>query len=150
MCLFAPSKFSGLNFSTPALRKRSRMPRHGGLLVAPAAPSLIALQHDEEYRRAMADADLAIADSGWMMVFWRLLRSERLNRISGLTYFKRLLERPESRSAGKLFWILPSEKSKTTTLAWSCSSGLPTTAEDCYVAPRYGMSAGIIERGQVK
>ncbi len=70
-------------------------------------------------------------------VFWRLLRGERLNRISGLTYFKRLLERPESRSAGKLFWILPSEKSKTTTLAWSRSSGFPTTAEDCYVAPRY-------------
>jgi hypothetical protein len=37
-----------------------------------------------------------------------------------------------------LFWILPTEKSKTTTLAWSGSSGLPTTAEDCCVAPRYG------------
>jgi N-acetylglucosaminyldiphosphoundecaprenol N-acetyl-beta-D-mannosaminyltransferase len=114
---------------------------HGGLAVAPAAPSMIALQHDEEYRRAMADADLAIADSGWMVVFWRILRGEPLNRISGLTYFKRLLERPECRDRGKLFWILPSEKSKTTTLAWSRSSGLPTTAEDCYVAPRYGTRA---------
>jgi len=115
--------------------------RHGGLVVAPAAPSLIALQHDEEYRRAIADADLAIADSGWMVNFWWLLRRERVTRISGLTYFKRLVERPECREPGKLFWILPSEESKAKTLAWSRSVGLPTTADDCYVAPRYGAIA---------
>lgn len=115
--------------------------RHGGLVVAPAAPSLVALQYDEEYRRAIADADLAIADSGWMVVFWRLLRGEKLRRISGLTFFRRLVETPESRAPGKLFWILPSERAKTTTLAWSRNVGLPTISDDCYVAPRYGVRA---------
>ena len=47
--------------------------RNGGLVVAPAAPSFIALQDDPDYRRAIADADLAIADSGWMVNFWWLL-----------------------------------------------------------------------------
>src|SRR5258708_15686840 len=111
--------------------------RHGGLVVAPAAPSLVALQDDEEYRRAIADADLAIADSGWMVNFWWVLRHERVTRISGLTYFKRLVERAECREPGKLFWILPSEESKTKTLPWSRLVGLPPTAHDCYVAPWY-------------
>ena len=61
--------------------------KNGGLVVAPAAPSFIALQDDPEYRRAIADADLAIADSGWMVNFWWLLRRERLARISGLRFF---------------------------------------------------------------
>lgn len=114
---------------------------HGGLVVAPAAPSFIALQDDPEYRRAIADADLAIADSGWMVVFWWLLRRERLVRISGLRFFKHLLERPECRERGKLFWILPSENAKEKTLDWSRREKFPTTADDCYVAPNYGPDA---------
>lgn len=113
----------------------------GGLVVAPAAPSFIALQDDEEYRRAIADADLAIADSGWMVVFWRLLRGEQLHRISGLIFFKRLLEQPECRQPGKVFWILPSEAAKKKTLEWSQGAEFPTTSDDCYVAPRYGPRA---------
>ncbi|HEX3818182.1 MAG TPA: hypothetical protein VHW03_07830, partial [Chthoniobacterales bacterium] len=36
--------------------------RKGGLLVAPAAPSLINLCRDADYRRALLASDLAIAD----------------------------------------------------------------------------------------
>ena len=114
---------------------------HGGLVVAPAAPSFIALRHDLECRRAMAAADLAIADSGWMVNFCWLFLHERLVRISGLKFFRQLLERPECREPGKMFWILPSEKGKVKTLEWARASGFPTTAEDCYVAPRYGNDA---------
>jgi UDP-N-acetyl-D-mannosaminuronic acid transferase (WecB/TagA/CpsF family) len=112
----------------------------GGLVVAPAAPSFIALQNDPEYRHAIADADLAIADSGWMVNFWWLLRRERLKRISGLKFFKRLLARPECREPEKLFWILPSGRAKEKTLSWSEREKFPTTADDCYVAPRYPCS----------
>ncbi len=111
--------------------------QNGGLVVAPAAPSMIALRHEEEYRRAIADADLAIADSGWMVVFWRLLRGERLHRISGLKFFKCLLELPEVRVRGNLFWILPSEMAKEKTLAWSGTENFPLTDSDLYVAPHY-------------
>ncbi len=44
------------------------------------------------YRRAIADADLAIAASGWAVLFWRLIQREKLTRISGLALFKALLE----------------------------------------------------------
>jgi N-acetylglucosaminyldiphosphoundecaprenol N-acetyl-beta-D-mannosaminyltransferase len=111
--------------------------RNGGLVVAPAAPSFVALQDDPDYRRAIADADLAIADSGWMVNFWWLLQRERLTRISGLKFFKCLLELLEVRTAGNLFWVLPSETAKQKTLAWAQSEGFPLTSDDLYVAPRY-------------
>src|SRR6476660_3190265 len=111
--------------------------KYGGLIVAPAAPSFIALQDDPDYRRAIADADLAIADSGWAVLFWRLLRRENLTRIPGLALFKALLETADARLPGNLFFILPSEKAKTKTLEFARNSGYPTTADDCYVAPRY-------------
>jgi hypothetical protein len=33
------------------------------------------------YRRAIADADLAIVASGWAVLFWRLIQREKLTRI---------------------------------------------------------------------
>ncbi len=121
--------------------------KYGGLIVAPAAPSFIALQDDPDYRRAIADADLAIADSGWAVLFWRLLRREKLTRISGLALFKALLETADARLPGNLFFILPSEKAKTKTLEFGRNSGYPTTADDCYAAPRYSScSHGSVSR----
>jgi UDP-N-acetyl-D-mannosaminuronic acid transferase (WecB/TagA/CpsF family) len=111
--------------------------RNGGLVVAPAAPSMIALQSDAAYGEAIADADLAIADSGWMVLFWRILRGEKLTRISGLKFFKCLLERPEVHLPGNFFWVLPSAIAKQKTLAWAQSEGFPLTSDDCYVAPHY-------------
>ncbi len=111
--------------------------RTGGLLVAPAAPSMIALQTDPAYRDAIAQADLAIADSGWMVLFWRILRQEKLTRISGLKFFKCLLQLPEAREPGNLFWVLPSDIAKQKTLSWSHAENFPLTTDDLYVAPRY-------------
>ena len=114
--------------------------KYGGLIVAPAAPSFIALQDDPDYRHAIADADLAIADSGWAVLFWRLLRREKLTRISGLALFKALLETADARIPGNLFFILPSKKAKTKTLEFGRVSGYPITNDDCYVAPKYQRS----------
>src|SRR5205823_6177698 len=95
----------------------------------------------------IADADLAIADSGWAVLFWRLLRREKLTRISGLALFKVLLETADARIPGNLFFILPSEKAKIKTLEFARNSGYPITADDCYVAPRYfNCSHGSVSR----
>jgi UDP-N-acetyl-D-mannosaminuronic acid transferase (WecB/TagA/CpsF family) len=111
--------------------------KHGGLVVAPGAPSLVALQYDGDYRRAIADADLAIADSGWMVLFWKLLRGEQLTRISGLAFFKALLASTDARNPGYLFWVLASENAKTRTLKFASNANYPVTADDCYIAPNY-------------
>ena len=52
------------------------MGRHGGFLVAPSGTCFGRLREDKPYRRATVAADLAIADSGLMVLTWRLLRRE--------------------------------------------------------------------------
>ena len=128
----------GLDFfdgtATEALEHVSKF---GGLVVAPGAPSMVALQHDAHYRRAVADADFAIADSGWMVLFWKLLRGERVTRISGLAFFKALLALSDARTSGYLFWVLPSENARVRTIEFARCAGYPVAGDDCYVAPNY-------------
>src|SRR4029453_19637052 len=69
------------------------MSRHGGFLVAPSGTCFARFREDETYRRAVLAADLAIADSGLMVLLWRLLRRQKIGRISGLKYLKNLLRK---------------------------------------------------------
>ena len=119
--------------------------KDGGLVVAPAAPSFVALQDDPDYRRAIADADLAIADSGWAVLFWRLLKREKITRISGLALFKAFLETTEARVPENVFFVLPTEKAKARTIEFAQSSNYSIKTEDCYVAPKY-QSSDPVER----
>src|SRR5438067_5344726 len=137
---FPTKRMLGIDFFVgTAAEAVAHISKLGGLVVAPAAPSFIALQDDPEYRRAITDADLAIADSGWAVLFWRLLRHEKLSRISGLALFKALLETADAQTPRNLFFILPSEKAKIKTLEFARTSVYPITAGDCYVASYYGL-----------
>src|SRR5437763_3442549 len=100
----------GIRFfdGTPA-EAVSYLTRSGGYVVVPAAPGLVKLRCDADFRAALVQADLAIADSGLMVLLWQLLAGRRIARIAGLTYLKRLLALPEIRESGKAFWILPTK-----------------------------------------
>jgi hypothetical protein len=67
------------------------MSRQGGFLVAPSGTCFSRLRHDTAYRRAMMNADVAIPDSGAMVLLWRILRGRKIARISGLKYLQRLV-----------------------------------------------------------
>ena len=132
--------------------------RTGGLLVAPAAPSMINLCTDADYRRAILGADLAIADSGFMVLLWRFFVGERVPRISGLEHMKRLLEHPSVRQSGAVLWVVATERSKQkleqfltrsprrvigqkgeegiTKTDWA--SPIAQSTDEIYVAPKYG------------
>ena len=86
--------------------------RTGGLLSAPAAPSMISLCRDADYREALLGADLVIADSGFMVLLWRLFTGERVPRISGLEHVKRLLEHESVREPGAVLWVVATERSR--------------------------------------
>ena len=108
---FPTKRMLGIDFFVgTAAEAIAHISKYDGRLVAPAAPSFIALQDDPDYRRAIADANLAIADSGWAILFWRLLRREKLTRISGLALFKALLETAEARTPGNLFFHFAERK----------------------------------------
>lgn len=116
--------------------------RSGGVLVVPAAPALVKLRYeDERYRRALTEADFAIADSGLMVLLWKLIGGENVRRISGLRYLKHLVENANFRVPRNALFVLPSEVAKQRTLTWSRGKNLPLDRDDCYVAPQYGPSA---------
>ena len=113
------------------------MCRRGGLLVVPAAPALVNIQYDEAYRMALLEADLAIADSGFMVLLWKILRGETVVRISGLSYLKRLLGEARLRSEDLLF-VVPTESAREKAISYMLPKGLCLGANNFYVAPHYG------------
>jgi N-acetylglucosaminyldiphosphoundecaprenol N-acetyl-beta-D-mannosaminyltransferase len=114
------------------------MVQHGGLLVAPSGTCFARLPEDEMYRRAVLAADLAIADSGLMVLLWRLMRRENVQRISGFKYLKHLLDKLKGEGNREVCWILPTERAQEKLLNWSGSKAFSVNRENCYVAPRYG------------
>jgi len=111
--------------------------QHGGLLVAPSGTCFARLREDELYRRAVLSADLTIADSGLMVMLWRLLRHENVERISGLKYLKHLLDKLKGEGIGEVFWVLPSEGAEQKLIDWSRRKTFSITRENSYIAPRY-------------
>jgi exopolysaccharide biosynthesis WecB/TagA/CpsF family protein len=107
-------------------------------LIAPSGTCFARLREDERYRRAVLAADLAIADSGLMVVLCRLFRRENLQRISGLKYLKHLLAALKGAGIGEVFWIVPSGRARQKLLDSSRREAFSITTENCYVAQRYG------------
>lgn len=108
--------------------------RNGGYLVIPAAPALLKLNYDEEYRRAMQNADLALADSGLLVLLWRITGGKKLSRISGINYFKHLFDHVEFQSGYNAFWLFPSAAAKEKAAAWLGSRGARIEENNCFVA----------------
>jgi len=112
--------------------------QRGGYTVVPAAPALANIQRDEEYRRALTEADLAIADSGFTVLLWRILRGRKVVRISGLQYLQILLRREALRKSGRTFLVLPTETAREKALHWLSTEEFQIGLADTYVAPIYG------------
>lgn len=109
---------------------------HGGYTVVPAAPALAQIDRDRDYARALLEADLAIADSGFMVLLWRVLRGRRLARISGLRYLLALLDNTSLRETGA-FFVLPSSPAREKTLSWLRQQSFAANEADTYIAPIY-------------
>jgi N-acetylglucosaminyldiphosphoundecaprenol N-acetyl-beta-D-mannosaminyltransferase len=114
------------------------MSAHGGFLTAPSGTCFARLREDESYRRAILAADLAIADSGFMVLMWRLLRREKIRRISGLKYLQQLLAKLKGEETAEIFWVLPTERARRKLLDWSRRETFAGKIDNFYVAPQYG------------
>jgi len=110
----------------------------GGLLVVPAAPALKDVADNREYREALLNADVAIADSAFMVILWNWMQGDSILRLSGLKYLRALLQRDEVRAPGNTFWVMAGAESAGKNLAWLRSQGIEVPAECVYNAPMYG------------
>jgi exopolysaccharide biosynthesis WecB/TagA/CpsF family protein len=112
--------------------------QNGGVLIAPSGTCFARLRHDLAYRQAVTVADLAIPDSGAMVLLWKLFRGQRLVRISGLQYIRRLTDRIFAAKQRRVLWVLPNESARNRTRNWLGLNDFKFRDEALYVAPRYG------------
>lgn len=118
----------------PGLLERSRQ---AGLIVVPSAPVLAELPTSAPHREALERSDLAITDSGFLVLLWLLRKGKRLERISGLRYLRALVDWPEFQAPEATFWVMPSAPDAEANLAWLNAHGFQLTSADTYLAPRY-------------
>ena len=136
----------GVRFSDGTEEEVIARAHAGGLIVAPSGPGLTGdLARDPAYRAAVTTADLALPDSGFMVLIWNVLGlfggRKRLGRMSGLRFLRLLLPEREVQAAGASFWAMPTSEERDRNLAWLRSNGFGhLTADDCYVAPDYRKS----------
>jgi UDP-N-acetyl-D-mannosaminuronic acid transferase (WecB/TagA/CpsF family) len=109
----------------------------GGLIVVPSAPVLVDMQTSDSLRQALQDSDLALTDSGFLVLLLRWFKRQRLPRISGLRYLRALLVMPEFRAAGAAFWVMPSADDAHANSDWLWGQGIAAGGPEMYVAPMY-------------
>jgi N-acetylglucosaminyldiphosphoundecaprenol N-acetyl-beta-D-mannosaminyltransferase len=136
---YASQKILGIRFFNGDVDQAiDRMFRSGGTVVVPAAPALVKLRYEnEDYRRALTQADLAIADSGLMVLLWKFLRGRKISRISGLKYLQHLTARCLAEKQHSVLWVLPNESAREKTARWLSANRTPFADIDLYVAPHY-------------
>jgi N-acetylglucosaminyldiphosphoundecaprenol N-acetyl-beta-D-mannosaminyltransferase len=136
-CAGSCHRILGVEFFSGDAKAAVRRMMNGGLLVVPAAPALIALPKNAQYRDALVGADLIIADSAFMVLAWNLLQRNSLRRLSGLEYLREFLRQPEVRQPGNTFWVMASPASASRNLAWLRVHGIPVDSNHTYIAPIY-------------
>jgi N-acetylglucosaminyldiphosphoundecaprenol N-acetyl-beta-D-mannosaminyltransferase len=137
---FMSQKFQpilGINFFTGSMPELLELCAEGKFIVAPAAPALAELLRNAAYRESVEKSDLAVSDSSLMVILWKLLAGQHLNRTSGPVLLRALLDSGQLREPGNSVWIMPSEGESQINVAYLNKIGIPVSAKDCYIAPHY-------------
>lgn len=137
----------GIRFYSGPLADLLPLTKSGGLIVVPSAPVLVGLAGDPAQRAALEGSDLAITDSGYMVLLWRLFQGEALPRHSGLKLMRALLADHDFRRPGQTYWVMPSAADASVNCAWLNRQGIPVGAGDCFVAPFYPQSGPLADEG---
>jgi exopolysaccharide biosynthesis WecB/TagA/CpsF family protein len=127
----------GIRFFIGTAAQAVERMKSGGLLVVPAAPALKDLETNASYRDALVNADLAIADSAYMVMVWNRLQHDSIRRLSGLEYLWELLKQTDVRQPGNVLWIMASPLSAERNLKWLKGQGIEVPQACVYMAPMY-------------
>lgn len=115
----------------------AQVEQNGGLVVVPSGPGMRTLVFDVVYRQALLGADLAIADSAFMVLLWNLQHSRWIKKLSGLKYLRALVNMESFRRPGGTFWVMPSQESAQRNVQWLRRQGIEIAPENIYIAPQY-------------
>ena len=134
----------GIRFISGTVEEAGARAAEGGLILAPSGPGLAGLREDRLYQEAVENCDVALPDSGFMVLLWNIFKGGSLKRLSGLRFLAYLVLRDETfRNEQCHFWIMPNTEEGKANRAWLQEKGIIVSPSDCYVAPFY--DPGVIE-----
>ncbi len=113
-------------------------------VVVPSAPVLSELDQDLNTREALENADIAIPDSGFMLLLLRLFKRIKLPKYSGYKLIGDLLA-DESFLSSKLFLIDPDHDASKTNTRYLAGLGVPPERIVSYVAPIYPKTGPLVD-----
>lgn len=134
-------KVLGVTFHAGTPEEAVEVGMCGGLIVVPSAPVLVNAVQEPATLAALLASDLALTDSGLMVLYWNVVHRDWLRRISGLEYIALLLEDRRMKEPGAVLWVMPNQESANRNRLWLGERGFPVSPEDFYVAPQYPAGA---------
>ena len=128
----------GISFYNGDLDGACKLLEMGGLVTAPSGPGLAQdLTACSEYRRALEQSDLVLADSGLLCLWKKWVQKQDLSRISGLIFLQETLNRLDWQE-GSTFWIMPDKKQADANVNWLEETyGTKINPSSLYIAPQY-------------
>lgn len=110
----------GIRFFSGEMGELLPLLREGGLVVVPSGPNLASeLVTDAAYREAVQQSDIAITDSGLMVLLWRFLTRARIERLSGLKLIRGLLDDAAFCRQEKVLWVMPNAEHREALAAFA-------------------------------
>ncbi len=130
-------KILGIDFINADVQTIIERLKLGGLLVVPAAPALIAIQKDNDYYKSLLEADIVIADSGYMVLLWNLVHRQKIRRISGLELLTALLSDYGIKQSSDFLLVDPKPEEAKSNIDYLNKLGFKLDASNSYLAPFY-------------
>ncbi len=128
----------GIRFFSGGVEEAAAHAADGGLILAPSGPGLATLGKDRLYQEAVENCDVALPDSGFMTLLWRVFKRGSLKRLSGLKFLAHLILHDEVfRAEENRFWIMPSDDEGEAYRTWLRENGINVSPSECYTAPYY-------------
>jgi exopolysaccharide biosynthesis WecB/TagA/CpsF family protein len=116
----------------------------GGLMVVPAAPALARdFMQSPEYREALLEADMVIADSGFMVILWWIRTGIKLPKNSGLAFLREFIKHDDFKRKKRIFWVMPSLEEELRTKQWLKGQNISIDIKNFYIAPFYGKEGSV-------
>lgn len=130
-------KVLGINFFNGTAQEAVDSLKKGGLLVVPAAPALINIRKDSGYFESLLKSDLAIPDSGYMVLIWNFFKRPLLKKISGWKFLVTFLADKQIVDSNSVLLVDPNADEASANLAYLNSIGFKLSNDHSYIAPWY-------------
>ena len=135
----------GISFFSGNVQEAVECIRGGGLLTAPSGPGLATdLLNSIEYRSALSESTIVLADSGLLSLCNQILSINRsLRRISGLIFLQEFIKTIDF-DKESCFWIMPDQDQSDKNRQWlHANAGTEISEDRIYIAPKYAEKESI-------